>query len=207
MNVQAKLCAWMFVGGREVPRVEVSADEEHVAREFVRSGNADAFRHLVEHFQDRVFHLAVSVLGSEFAAEAEEVAQDVFLEVYRHARRFRGESKFSTWLYRVALNRALDVRARGRYRRPHVAAEEALAGAASRDDPGLALRQQETRARLAQEIDGLPELQQTILRLHYWIEEPVGEIALRLDLPVNTVKSHLLRARRQLAARFGEERP
>lgn len=193
----------MFAWGQTSAGSEAMMDDEQVAAAFVRTGGEEAFCLLVERFQNRVFRLAVSVLGGEFAAEAEEVAQDVFLEVYRHARSFRGEARFSTWLYRVALNRALDVKARARYRRPHVAADEALAGAFAADDPARALVTQESHARLERALDELPVLQQSIVRMHYWMEESVEEIAGRLAMPGSTVKSHLFRARRRLAELLG----
>ena len=81
-------------------------------------------------YREPVFRLAVSVLGQAFAPEAEDVAQDVMLRVHHALGSFRGESTLGSWIYRIAFNRALNVKARARYRTPHVS-DQALAATAS----------------------------------------------------------------------------
>ncbi|MEK7767376.1 MAG: sigma-70 family RNA polymerase sigma factor, partial [bacterium] len=72
-----------------------------------RTGDREAFRGLVERHQDRVFGLAVTMLGNR--TEAEDVAQEVFLKAYRNLAAFRGDARFGTWLYRVTVNACWDV--------------------------------------------------------------------------------------------------
>ena len=79
-----------------------------------------------------MFRLAVSILGQEFAPEAEDVAQDVMLRVHHSLRSFRGDAKFGSWIYRIAFNQALNVKARVRYRAPHVS-DQVLATTPSLD--------------------------------------------------------------------------
>jgi RNA polymerase sigma-70 factor (ECF subfamily) len=67
-----------------------------------------------------VFRLAVSILGHEFVLESEDVAQDVMVRVYCALRSFRGDASFGSWMYRIAFNHALNVKARLRYRAPHL---------------------------------------------------------------------------------------
>ena len=85
-----------------------AVDAELVAQ--LQGGSEAAFRTLVERYQDRVYRTAFSLLRS--AEEAEDVAQEVFVEVYQTVARFRGEASLSTWLYRLATSRALQHRRR-----------------------------------------------------------------------------------------------
>jgi RNA polymerase sigma-70 factor (ECF subfamily) len=145
-----------------------------------------------------VFRLALSVLGREFAPEAEDVTQEVFLKVHHAIREFRGESEFRSWVYRIAFNRALNLKERVRFRSPHEsgAALEALTS------PGAGPEQralEAERERVLQEcIATLPEVYQSALRLYYWMDASVAEIAMLQGVPENTAKSYLHRARQLL---------
>ncbi len=167
-------------------------------------GDDAAFAELVRRYREPVFRLAVSILGQEFAPDAEDVAQDVMLRVHHALRSFRGEAGFGTWIYRITFNQALNVKARARYRAPHVG-DQALAAAPS-PERGPYDRLQDDRRRQAVQacVGELPEVYQAALRLHYWLGAGMSEIALMLDAPENTVKSYLYRARRLLHARLAE---
>ena len=178
-------------------------DEWLVAR--VRdAADEDAFAELVRRYRGPVFRLAVSVLGQAFAADAEDVAQDVMVRVHRAIPTFRGDARVGTWLYRIAFNHALNVKARARFRAPHVS-DEALDAAAS-DGPGPDARLQGERLRLAvlESVNELPEVYQSALRLHYWLGASMRDIAEMLDVPENTVKSYLHRARQLLRVILAE---
>ena len=77
--------------------------------ESAKGGNTDAFRRLVDRYRDRILSLAARITRDSGAAE--EIAQDAFVRAWRALPHFRGDSRFSTWLYRIALRRALDERA------------------------------------------------------------------------------------------------
>lgn len=168
------------------------------------SADDAAFAELVRRYRTPVFRLAVSILGQEFAPEAEDVAQDVMLRVHHALRTFRGEAKVGSWIYRIAFNQALNVKARARYRAPHVS-ERALAATPS-PDRGPDDRLQDARRQQAVMacVRELPEVYQSALRLHYWLGASMSEIAVMLDAPENTVKSYLHRARRLLHAMLAE---
>jgi RNA polymerase sigma-70 factor (ECF subfamily) len=179
------------------------ADEWLVERCCEASDEA-AFAELVRRYRGPVFRLAVSILGQEFAPEAEDVAQDVMLRVHRSLRSFRGEARFGSWVYRIAFNQALNVKARARYRSPHVT-EQALAATASQDrGPHERLQERRRQEVVRACVNELPEVYQSALRLHYWLGASVSDIALMLDAPENTVKSYLHRARRLLHAMLAE---
>ena len=179
------------------------ADEWLVAR-CQESGDEAAFAELVRRYRAPVFRLAVSILGQQFAPEAEDVAQDVMVRVHHALRSFRGDAKFGSWIYRITFNQALNVKARTRYRAPHVS-EAALAKTPS-GEPGPHDRLQVERRQQAvlAAVGDLPDVYQSALRLHYWLGASVSEIAVMLDAPENTVKSYLHRARRLLHSMLSE---
>jgi RNA polymerase sigma-70 factor (ECF subfamily) len=157
-----------------------------------------AFAELVHRYQHRVFRLVVSILGQEFAPDAEDVAQEVFVRVHHGLNSWRGDAAFSTWLYRITFNHALNVKARMRFRAPHVPAD-VLSSRAS--DALPADQQMDAHRRnlvVLACVRDLPEVYQAALRLHYWLGASMSEIADMLDTPENTVKSYLHRARKLL---------
>jgi RNA polymerase sigma-70 factor (ECF subfamily) len=179
------------------------ADEWLVER-CCESPDEAAFAELVRRYRGPVFRLAVSILGQEYAPEAEDVTQEVMLRVHRSLRSFRGEAKFGSWMYRIAFNQALNVKARARYRSPHVS-DQALAATPSQDrGPHDQLQDRRRQQAVHACVDELPEVYQSALRLHYWLGASVSEIAAMLDAPENTVKSYLHRARRLLHAMLVE---
>lgn len=165
-----------------------------------RSGDQSAFEQLVRLYEKRVFALALRMCGNP--EDAQEAAQEAFLSVWQSLAFFRGESSFSTWLYRLVSNACVDLLRREGRRR---------ANGPSLDDesiylevPDRAPTPQETveRAELRQEIEaGLqalsPEHRQ-VLVLREMHQLSYDEIAQTLDLDVGTVKSRISRGRKQL---------
>ena len=141
------------------------ADEWLVER-CCESADDAAFAELVRRYRGPVFRLAVSILGQPFAPEGEDVAQDVMLRVHHSLRSFRGEAKFGSWIYRIAFNQALDVKARVRYRTPHVS-DQALATTPSPDrGPHDQLQDERRRRAVLACVGELPDVYQSALRLH-----------------------------------------
>jgi RNA polymerase sigma-70 factor (ECF subfamily) len=180
----------------------VQSDSQLVAR--AQSGDQQAFAEVVRRYSAMVFRLAVSILGRECIPEAEDVAQEVFLKVHHAIESFRGEAEFSSWIYRITFNQAVNLKARVRFRRPH--ADEAVLYQAVSPGPGP-YRQAETAQRdqaLAECIQALPEIYQSALRLYYWLGAGVGDVAKLLGVPENTAKSYLHRARQLLHSMLKE---
>jgi RNA polymerase sigma-70 factor (ECF subfamily) len=189
---------------RAEPASYTDRDDEWLVERCRESSDEAAFAELVRRYRGPVFRLAVSILGQEFAPEAEDVAQDVMLRVYHALRSFRGEAKVGSWIYRIAFNQALNVKARVRYRAPHVS-DQVLATTPSADRGPLDELQDNRRRRAVLAcVAELPEVYQSALRLHYWLGVSVGDIAVMLDAPENTVKSYLHRARQLLRAMLAE---
>lgn len=178
--------------------------------ERARRGDAVAFRHLVELHGDRVYGLAYRVIGS--APEAEEAAQDAFLRAWRALPEFRGEARFSTWLHRIAVRCAYDASARLRARRDREQSYEAMvevpggeaavaASASAATGPGGEAAGEVPAALL----ERLPDVQRAVVTLYYIEDRSVEEVARILEIPANTVKTHLHRARAALRAALQRE--
>ena len=176
-----------------------------VARYHEGAGDAEAaFAEIVRRYREPVFRLAVSVLGQAFVPEAEDVAQDAMVRVHAGLRAFRGESSLGTWIYRIAFNHALNVKARVRFRAPHVADDLLAARPSAERGPHEQLHDARKNRAVEDAIGELPEVYQSALRLHYWLGASMSEIAAMLGVPENTVKSYLHRARKLLHATLTE---
>jgi RNA polymerase sigma-70 factor, ECF subfamily len=158
-------------------------------------GDEEAFGEIVLRHRERVRAVVLSVFGPAHAADADDVAQDVFVHVARVLPRFRGESSLSTWLYRVAFNLAVDRKRLARFRMPHVEHEPA---GTSDDDPLTGAIDAQQRLAVQRCVDALPDVYRAVVQMHYWLGRSVEEISENLCLPSGTVKSHLHRARKLL---------
>ena len=183
-------------------------DDAELVRRYLETDDLRCFDELVARYRERVMRLVLSVLGPELSGDAEDVVQETFVRAHDRLSRFRGHSLFGTWLYRIAYNRALDQR-RADSRR----ARRTLASA-SEPAPILGEDSTATSQLIADERDRalhtalarVPQPAQSVLRAHYWLELPVGEIAELLGIPTGTVKSYLHRGRAKLARLLESER-
>ena len=140
------------------------SDEQLVAR-FCQQKDTRAFESLVTRHREPVFRIALSVMGPGGAGEAEEIAQEVFLRVHASLKSFRGNARFSTWLYRIAFNQALNVKARARYRARHVPYEtlaELPSPEGSPIDSAVNLGRNQA---ISEAISALPEVYQSALQI------------------------------------------
>jgi RNA polymerase sigma-70 factor (ECF subfamily) len=173
------------------------------------AGNSDAFGKLVTRYQDRLFNSLAHVLRSR--EDAEDAAQDAFLQAFIKLESFRGASRFYTWLYRIALNVALSMRRR---KRPIVSVDVAKekAGSEPIDEAlgpeGIVLAQ-ERKEHVQAALGDLGDDHRTILVLRDIEGFAYEEIAEILDLPVGTVRSRIFRGRMQMKEKLtgicGEE--
>jgi len=190
--------------GRGAASARTSPDpieEAWVAR--ARRGDRAAFASLVTRHRDRAYTLALRIV--RVPAEAEEVAQDAFVRVWRALPGFRGDAAFSTWLHRIVVRRALDRAATLRTRHTR---ESALESAPEPVDERPGAPDLETRARrlrLERLMGALTEAQRAVVTLYYLADRSVDEVAGTLGMPVNTVKTHLSRARAALRIAWNQE--
>ena len=172
----------------------------------VRDDDAAAFGELVERFQHRLVAVMHHLVGS--ADEAEDLAQEVFLRVYRTRKKYTPKAKFSTWLFTIANNLALNS-LRDRKRRPVLPLEVRDSGpmgtrpteslAPTRDNPPAHnLQQQELADVIRTALDGLNERQRVAIVLNKFEDMNYAEIAEVMELTTKAVKSLLSRARGKL---------
>jgi RNA polymerase sigma-70 factor, ECF subfamily len=168
------------------------ADEELLGRHL--DGDADAFTELVTRHERRVYGICLRVLGNP--EDAADATQEAFLAVLRRAGSFQGGAAFSTWLYRVAVNAALDL-ARRRSRLRTVALEpEGAPPAAAVDDPGEAVA---TALTVQAALVRVPEEFRVAIVLCDLCRLPYAEAAAIIEVAVGTVKSRVFRGRAALA--------
>ena len=175
------------------------SDAELVAR--VRQGDEAAFEQLVRRHQRYAFNLAYRVLGDY--AEAEDVTQEAFVRAWRGMPGFRGQARFTTWLYRIVYNLCLNRLPR---LRRELLQSEPLEEVLINPDPCPPdlFETRERSAFLHAQLDHLPEKYRLVLTLRYLHELSYAEIAAALDVPMGTVKTHLHRARRLLTERLSQ---
>ena len=169
-------------------------DRSLVAR--AKAADQAAFRELVDRHRDRAYGLALRILRSP--PDAEEVAQDAFVRAWLALPGFRGEAKFSTWLYRIVARRAFDRAAvlKGRRAR-ETSLEEARSVAVGKASLEAAARAT-NMLRLERSLDELSAVQRAVVTMYYYQERAVQQVAEALGLPEGTVKTHLHRARAAL---------
>lgn len=182
---------------RERPR---TADLDDVRA--AQSGEREAFDRLVERYQREVYRLCYRFSNDHH--DANDLAQEAFVRAYRALPRFRGDSAFSTWLYRIAVNVCLSFRAA---RRPaSLELPEALPDA--RPSAAEAVHRAETRARVLAAVERLPQKQRATVILKVYQELTHEEVARVLGTTVGTVKANLFHAlanlRRQLVGEPGD---
>lgn len=200
------LSDWIFPGIVPFPMKE--EDDSALVDDFLSRGREESFERLVHQYKHKTFRLANSVLGPGLAAEAEDLTQEVFIQVFRKLSTFRKESRFSTWLYRITYNMALERKQKARFRIPHQG-EKVLESMPAQDkegDPSEVASRRQQRKAVLQCLEALDEPFRTAIYLHYWMKCPVSEIAEILDTRPNTVKSYLYRARKRLARMLEKER-
>lgn len=178
----------------------------------LRNGEETAFRELVSQFQDKVFNTALGML--QHPAEAEDTAQEVFIQVYRSIQQFKGDSLLSTWIYRITIRKSLE-HIRSRKRKKRFGFLSSLFGDDNRpvyepgdfNHPGVQQEQKEDAAILFRLIDELPENQRTTFILNKVEELSYREIAGILNSSESAVDSLLQRAKQNLRKKISQLPP
>ena len=160
-----------------------------------KKGDADAFAFLVETYETSVYRLALRMCGN--AHDAEEVAQEAFVAAWKGMPAFRGESKFSSWLYQLTTNAAIDFLRREKRHRATTPIEDEVDLAAP-GTPQQAAEAAEVRQTLQQALDTLTPEHREIFLLRQMRQLSYEEIGRLLGLEAGTVKSRLSRAKKQL---------
>ncbi|TGV00620.1 RNA polymerase sigma factor [Flavivirga rizhaonensis] len=173
-----------------------TSDQHYI--NLIIDGDTNAFEVLVERYKDLVFTLTLRMLKNR--EEAEEVAQDTFIKVYKSLNKFKGDAKFSTWIYKIAYNTSLDRLKKNKKHFNDVAIDEFTEHQVKTIDNALDnLEDKEREQSIRDCIALLPEDDAFLLTLYYFEEESLEEISKTIGLKPNNVKVKLFRSRKKLA--------
>ncbi len=182
-----------------------SSDAALVAKSI--NGSGKAFRLLVERYGAVVYSVVRGILGNHH--DVEDTVQEVFIKVYGGLPSYRGDAKLSTWIYRIARNHALNVRARPDH--PHRPIEEAHHIQSPGAGPAETYRRTEVRRSIEELLARLDERYRVALELRYMADRSYAEIAVIMDLPVGTVKTYIHRGKlslkRMMTSGMDEDEP
>jgi RNA polymerase sigma-70 factor (ECF subfamily) len=170
--------------------------------EALKKGEEAAFRELVETWKDMVYNTVLGIIQHE--ADAEDVAQEVFVQAYQSIGSFRGDAKLSTWLYRIAVTKALD-HVKKKNRKKRWATVYGLFGDKQEElsppdfhHPGVVLDNKERAAVLFKAMEQLPARQKAVFVLHKLEGLPAKEIGEVMNMSPATVEGLMHRARNNL---------
>lgn len=164
--------------------------DERALIERCRTGDDIAFGELVDRYKNLVYGMVWRMVSDR--SQTDDLAQEVFLKVYRGLPYFRGDARLSTWIFRIVSNVCSQARSRRTAEVP---------GAVPLREPGSAdasFAELELRDRLDKAIAQLPENYRLLIAAHYLKGVQYEALAEALDIPVGTVKTHLYRAKRRL---------
>ncbi len=174
--------------------------EDNVLVQAARDGDQTAFAELVSRYENRVYRLARKMMHDE--QDAEDVLQETFISAYRHLDSFRGDSEFSTWIYRIATNASL---MKLRASKPQISLDEAISGDGGDFVPQMvvdwsvspeeALLNSEVRTQMDAALARLPETLRAVFVLRDIEGLSVDETSRVLEISVPNVKTRLHRAR------------
>lgn len=199
---------WGFSGALSTPNPHrlpssIAREDEHLLVAAAKKGDAAAFEELVNRYEDKIFRLTRNITGNR--EDAEDAMQDAFLKAYSHLQDFHGDSRFYTWLVRIAANESL---MRLRKRRPNqfsldepVEGDTDLMPRELQDwgpSPEQGYAQAELQGILAEVIETLDPEFRIVLALRDLEELSTRETAEALGISIPAVKSRLLRARLKL---------
>ncbi len=171
----------------------------------LQQGNEQAFRQMVEQYKMLVVNTCFGMVHN--TEDAEDIAQEVFIEVFRSVEKFRADSKLSTWLYRITVNRSLNFIRDNKKHKWFQSFEDAVKSKntvhenlaiSTSDQPGFILENSQRATLLHEAIDSLPENQKVAFTLSKYEELSYQEISAVMDLSVSSVESLIHRAKKNL---------
>jgi RNA polymerase sigma factor (sigma-70 family) len=179
-------------------------DEQLIDR--VRQGQSDAYRVLVERHKSYIYTLVYRMVGHKETAE--DLTQEVFVKLFRNLSYFRGDAKFTTWLYRMTTNLVTDYR-RSQKRRPYEALLDKMKGWLSdaREQPEEKALLKDEQQRMQALLSELPDKYRLIMYLFHYKQLSYQEMFVVTGLPVKTLETRLYRGKAMLKEKWLEVNP
>ncbi len=177
--------------------IKMTTNDQTLINQIVE-GDTNAFAVLVDRHKDLVFTLALRMLKNR--EEAEEVAQDTFIKTYKSLDKFKGDSKLSTWIYRVAYNSCLDRIKKNKKHLNTIEINEFNTHQVLTIDNALdKMETKERNVAIQKCIDILPSEESFLLTLYYFDDLSLDEISKIVGITANSIKVKLFRSRKKLA--------
>jgi RNA polymerase sigma factor (sigma-70 family) len=171
-------------------------DQHYIDR--ILQGETNLFAVLVNRYKDMIFTLSLKMVKNK--EEAEEAAQDTFIKVYNSLSKFKGDSKFSTWIYKIAYNACLDRLKKNKKEDLNISIDEFSSHLVKTMDNALsALEDKERKQAIQNCLNLLPREDNFLLTLFYFEDQNLEEIGKIMDINANNVKVKLFRSRQKLA--------
>ena len=175
-------------------------DEDQALVAAAVKGSKQAWIDLVERYESRIYNQALRLTGN--SADALDLMQEVFIGIYKNLHRFRGESKFSSWVFRIVHNKSIDLARRWRPPVENKPSEEtdqlARLPAVASDEPDEQLAQEQMNAQVQVLLGQLPIEQRLIIELKLFQSQTFEEIGLAQDISENTAKTRFYSALKKL---------
>ena len=178
-------------------------NDQHYINQIIE-GNTNAFSVLVNQYKDLVFTLAYKMLKNK--EEAEEVSQDTFIKIFNSLNKFKGESKFSTWIYKITYNTCLDKLKKIKKENNVVYIEDFKEHQVNAIQNIIeSIDEKERNQKIQEYLQLLPSEEAFLLTLYYFDDQSIEEIAKVIDCNANNVKIKLYRTRKKLASILKEQ--
>lgn len=161
-------------------------------------GNQEAFGELVRRYKNLVYSVVLRMVNQ--TEDANDLAQEVFLKIYRNLEKYSPSYQFSTWVIRIATNTVIDFRRKKRL--DAVSMDEMVVEVAGGDNPEEVLGKKENKKRLEEAISSLPEMYRVPIVLYHLEDMSYQEIATVLQIPLSKVKNRIFRGRKLLKERL-----
>ena len=179
----------------------MNEQDDNILVQYVNDGDFEAFRGIVKKHQRNIFYFGLKFFRNQ--EDAEDFAQEVFLKAFEKLRSFKGKVPFKSWLYKIAFNLAVN-RYHVRKRRDLFLQDfdDLHAGEPAREDKNYSVEEyiikKEQKNEIQEILKGLPVVYNLVIKMYYFDGLKLKEIKDVLDMPLNTVKSYIHRAKMQI---------
>lgn len=181
----------------QLERERIKKRDFHLVKS-VLAGNKDAFAKLMTLYKARIFNFGKSFFHNE--TDSEDFVQDVFIKVFTHLDSFKGNSMFSTWLMKIAYTTAINSVKRAK-KSLSIEDETTLPDFSSKSPEEIQIRKITMQA-IREAVKELPEKYEICIEMYFCYDIPYQEISEITDFPVNTIKSHIFRAKKILKTKL-----